>query len=198
MNAKTHFLAMFLIVLNIAAHATGIEKDSKRSSVRVIKQAGTYKLIYTKKTHAKVGVQIFDESGKLLFSEQIRNKEGFIRPYNFSELDYGLYTMVITDAKEKVTQKVTHGEKRGSDNKAFLQLIKMKELPEKNGVYHLTIVNQGKAEANINVKNDDNEVVFSSTEELNGNYGKLFNLKDLKRGGSFEISLRNETVTFDF
>ncbi len=199
MNLKTHFLAVLLIVLSIAAQATGKEKekDAKRSSVRVVKHSETCKLIYVKKLQAKVGVKIFDDAGRLVFSERIINREGFIRPYNFGQLSHGEYTIVITDGDEKIIEKVNHGSAASAEGKPVLQLIKMNEMPDRDKVYHLTIVNQGSAVASISIMNNENEVIFSKNEQLEGNYAQLYNLTELKNGVRFEVTLRNETVTFD-
>ena len=178
----------------MAALAGEKEKGAKKSSVRVVKHSETCKLIYAKKLQAKVGVKIFDEGGRLVFSERIVNKDGFIRPYNFGELNHGEYTIVITDGDEKITEKVDHSAVK--EDKPVLQLIKMSEVAGEEKVYQLTIVNQGSAVADISIKNDEDEVIFTKREALDGNYARLFNLKQIRAGVSFEVTLRNETVAF--
>lgn len=186
---------MFLTVLSIAALAGEKEKDAKKSSVRVVIHSETCKLIYAKKLQAKVGVKIFDEGGRLVFAERIASEEGFIRPYNFSELNHGEYTIVITDGDEKIIEKVDHGAVK--EVKPKLQLIKMSEVAGQDKVYQLTIVNQGSALANINIKNDQDEVIFTKSEVLDGNYARLFNLKQIHTAVSFEVTVRDETVAFN-
>ena len=96
---------------------------------------------------------------------------------------------------ESFIEKVDHGAVK--EVKPKLQLIKMSEVAGQDKVYQLTIVNQGSAMANINIKNDQDEVIFTKSEVLDGNYARLFNLKQIHTAVSFEVTVRDETVAFN-
>ncbi|TRX48906.1 T9SS type A sorting domain-containing protein [Fulvivirga sp. M361] len=196
MKTKTHFLALLLTVLSIAAHGTGKEKEVKTSSVKVVKRSETYQLFYLEKSSKKVSVRIFDGAGKLIFSERISNENGFIRPYNFSGLSDGLYNIVITDGNSRIIKQVNHHH-LSELRPGRLSLVKVDEVEGENRVYKVTIVNQGTGKAKINVLNANKEVVYTVWENLEGNYAKLFNLKRVSGDTSIEVAVNGETSVFD-
>ena len=197
MKTKNYFLVTLLIVLSLTVKANDNKEAKKRTTLEVVKQGSVFKLFYAKKTIDKVNVRIFDNSGKLIFSEIIKNQEGFIRPYNFDQLDFGDYRLTISDKDELIEKTIHHGEFDEIDTKPKYRLVKVNEMKDMDRVYKLTIVNQGDAEAYIKVKNMADEVIFSMTESFSGNYGKLFNLGKLHQKALLEVTLGSETTVFD-
>ncbi|MEO0552987.1 MAG: hypothetical protein AAF149_07300 [Bacteroidota bacterium] len=198
MTTKTHFLVTLLTVLSLAVHATDKKDNEKETTFEVVRQGNVFKLFYLNKDIVKVNVKIVDESGNIVFTERIKNEEGFMRPYNFKDLEYGDYKIIISEKDQHLTTTVHHGSDLIIKEEALkpLRLIKMDQMNDVDRIFKLTIVNQGDAQASISVKNEDKEVIFSITESFTGNYGKLFNLAGVNGETSFEVTLDGKTTVF--
>lgn len=74
----------------------------------VMKYKNIVKVFYKGEQTGKVKVNIYNEQGKLVFNEILRNTENFMRPYNFSFLPAGEYTIELLDAQGTRSQKVAY------------------------------------------------------------------------------------------
>ncbi|MEM9299409.1 MAG: hypothetical protein AAGA64_13590 [Bacteroidota bacterium] len=198
MTTKAHFLATLLIVLSSAVHATDKKDTEKGTTFEVVRQGNVFKLFYLNKDIVKVNVKIVDESGNIVFTERIKNEEGFMRPYNFKDLEHGDYKIIISEKDQNLATTVHHGDDLIMKEEALkpLRLVKMDKIKGADRVFKLTIVNQGDAQASISVKNEDKQVIFSITESFTGNYGKLFNMARVDGKTSFEVTLNGEITVF--
>src|SRR3954469_3051791 len=74
------------------------ENPSSASKVNVKKEnENTFVVTYKPVKATNVKVSIVNGSGNTIFSEMLKNTEGFMRPYNFSGLAEGIYTIEIAD-----------------------------------------------------------------------------------------------------
>jgi hypothetical protein len=85
----------------------------------VLKYKNIVKVFYRGEQTGKVKVNIYNEQGKLVFNEILRNTENFMRPYNFSFLPAGEYTIELSDTQGTHAQKVTYTV---ADDKGIVRL----------------------------------------------------------------------------
>ena len=65
-----------------------------------------YRLIYPVKEKGTIKVKLYNSQNDLLLSDRLDTKEGFIRPYDLSELPQGKYRMVIWEGEKKFSHEL--------------------------------------------------------------------------------------------
>jgi hypothetical protein len=100
------FVLSLMAVGFVNANGTNPESPLGMS---VIKYKNIIKVFYRGEHAGKVKVAIFNAHGRMVHKETLKNTENFMRPYNFSFLPAGDYTIELSDAKGTRSQKVTYG-----------------------------------------------------------------------------------------
>lgn len=91
-------LSIFLVLLAVGTlHARNSDRPVPSSNAAIMKQGSTFKVFYKGSKPVNVKVSIFDADHKLVFTETIRKIDGFARPYNFSNLPEGNYSIEVSD-----------------------------------------------------------------------------------------------------
>src|SRR5690349_1256566 len=135
---KTLSIFIALIIISSSVSARRLDKPEETSAIGVIKSGSLVKLFYKGVKDCNVKVSIFNSNDVVVFREEIKHTEAFMRPYNFSELPEGDYTIELVDHLGKKIEKVSY---RNGKVERLANLIKM--AGEKNK-YMLTISNKGK------------------------------------------------------
>ncbi len=167
MNKPLSLLAILLISGITFANAF----DNPRITTAVIKNGSTFKLLYKGAEQSDVKVLILNDENQIVFSEKIKNTDGFARPYNFSNLPEGHYSIQIKDNAGVRTETVSHQIKREEKTMHLLRL-------DGTGKYVLSVPSQGKQDLSIMIFNDLNEVLYQSEEKINGDFARIYNLGD--------------------
>jgi hypothetical protein len=166
----------------VAALITGVAAAADPVGPKVViinqKEAGVFKVIYEGAQVGKVNLRIADQSGTVLFRETISNVDGFIRPVNLKSLEAGEYTIEVSDAFGKFSQKVSneagkqesvyHLAKIAGDNKYLLSVAKGDKLT-------------------VTIFDGQNNLVHNESLTVNGNLGLVYNLKGVSGVPTFEV-----------
>ena len=174
---------LFLLVLVIAVgsvSANGIDPKSP-VGVSVIKAGTTFKVFYQGAQSGTVKVSIANGKGDIVFSETMRKIENFMRPYNFSSLPAGEYTITIVDGNGKRSHNITHSVQ---SNERAASLSRLRD----GGKYLLTVPNVGQEALTVKIFDASNGLLYSNTEVIDGNFAKLYNLLHVSGAITFEIS----------
>lgn len=134
-----------------------------------------------------MNVSIYDASNKLVFSDRVRHTDGFTRPYNFSNLSEGDYTIAVEDGSGKTVEKINHRSNKQS--KSF-HVIRLTSQP---GKYLITAAGKGKENVQINIF-DEGKLVHSQSKRTNGDFAQLYNLTKAKGALTFEITGEDGTT----
>src|SRR6187431_1297710 len=78
----------------------------------VVSNANTYTVYYKTSGTGKVRISIVNEANKLVYQEVLNNVASFSRPYNFSQLEEGKYTIVLEDKNGRQVEKVNYTQNR--------------------------------------------------------------------------------------
>jgi hypothetical protein len=100
--------SILLAVMTLGASIAFAANPNPQIAVIGQKKPGTFKVIYEGAKEGKIKMNIFDKSGSVIYSETIHGIRGFIRPVNFTGLEYGEYTIEIADAVGKQSQKISY------------------------------------------------------------------------------------------
>ncbi len=188
---KTLSIFAVLTLFSSVVFAGGIDdpKNPSKTGLAVIKQGSTFKLFYKCEGPDNVKVTIYNNDNKAIFKENIRNVDGFIRPYNLDNLPEGDYRVVVEDGNCEHTNVFHHYVEK---SKSLIGVIQLSESPEK---FVLTIGKKLSPEiVGVKIYNAENEMVYERLERVSGDFAKLYNLKE---GDSyrFEITDSNGTTS---
>ena len=110
----------FVFALMSVSFVNAHDKNPKSPvGMSVIKYKNIVKVFYKGEQAGKVKVTIYNAQGRAVYNETLRNMEDFMRPYNFSFLPAGDYTIEVTDEKGKRSQEVKYAN---SDTASIAQL----------------------------------------------------------------------------
>lgn len=163
---------LFVVLMAIVSTATFANGEG---DVKVTTDSSSvFKVYYTKPVMSKVTVQILDENGKKVFSEVIaKGEQGFVRPYNLSELPAGVYTFEVTDKEETTRFEFDYN---GPVIEPSLMMATIKQLDDQR--IFVALANKTKSNVTIKITEGEN-VVYTSNEMVKGQFAQLFNLKNI-------------------
>lgn len=175
---KKMIMVMAGVLVSAFAWASGPKSESGMAVVK--SNASSYKLIYKAELASNVKVEIINAENKVVFSETIKNSDGFARPYNFASLPEGDYTIRLDNGSNWLSEKVNY---RQGEVQKLAHLVTLKD-----GRYLLTVPGTGEDKLNIRIYDENGETLYSATDKVSGNFGRLFNLEQVDGAVSFEIS----------
>lgn len=98
---KTTLVAL-AIVAGTTAGALAQQKSIRLDPV----SKDLYRLTYLKEGRCQIKVEVVDEKGTKLLTEQIDQRKSFTKPYNFKNLDFGEYSFKVIDAEGEYVTKI--------------------------------------------------------------------------------------------
>lgn len=159
-------LILALIIYSSVAFASAMP------SVTVVQGASKhiFKLTYKSEESTRVQITIFNSQKEIVFNETVVDMANFTRPYNFSRLPEGEYTIEVKDNVGRKIEKVNYSH---GTVKSIISVFKLANTPSK---YLLTAVNEGANEITVNILNADGDSLYHETLSVNGNFGLIYNL----------------------
>ncbi len=182
MKMKSLYIAAVIVM---AAAVTTVGKDEPRSAglaVVAVKGSEVFKVIYRGESSSKVKLNVYNSSSKLVFSETLNGNEGFIRPLNFAGLEFGEYTIELVDATGKKVEKINY---QPTKSKSIVHLTK---LTDSEGKYLLSVAKKTDDVITVRIFDAANNLLHSNTDEVSGDFAKLYNLKHVSGSVTFEVT----------
>lgn len=172
---KAFSLLLVGVLISTLAFANGTDEPNETSSVAVTNSLGSslVKVYYKADQAGNVKISIL-KNGKLLFTETLTKVAGFVRPYNFSGLQAGEYTVQIEDKQGKRTEKVDYLAGR---IEKYISIVKLAE----EGKYLLSVNSRSRDKINVSVYNHKNEILHSQDKTVSNAFAEVLNLKDINR-----------------
>lgn len=175
-------LVVFTVVFSEASANEIVDPKSPLGMV-VVKSGSVFKVFYKGEKTVDVRVTILDKEGNTVYKETLFNVENFVRPYNFSSLADGNYTIQVEGETGKQQQMVSYSTIERSSRP--MSLVRAASSP---GKYILSIPNKDSEVLKVNIFDAENHLVYSASEKLNGDFAKLYNLSLIGEGFTFEIT----------
>lgn len=199
MKTQKVIIGMLLMVMSMGAFATeGEKRKAATPKMEVISdEVNIYKVLFMGKGDAKTTINIWNEN-KLVYTETIKKLNAFVRPYNFSQMPEGTYTLEIIEGNS-ISKKVIY---HGVDAPVFMEeltypkVIKIDPLTGEEAVYKLTIVNPGKVKANIKIYDGNQKEVYNMVESFENIFSQLYNLKEIGVGAIMEIGINGDVKRY--
>jgi len=172
-----------LMLISSVVLAGGIENPTKPSSnVAIIKSNSGVKVIYKAEDACQVKISIYDNDNKEIFSEEVKAKASFMRPYNLDNMPEGDYRIVVKDADETSESIVNTSKSRES---ALIGLVRASD-----DRYLITLTSPVKTDIFLKLTDEFSNVIHTEKLAVDGNLSKLFNLKNV--AGSVTAELTSE------
>jgi hypothetical protein len=177
------FLSLLMLAVAVSGTAMATEDKPKSSPVgmAVVKSETGFKLFYKGNKTGDVTVKIYDQKGVQVFSETLKNLDNFMRPYNLNTLTEGEYTVELSNNEGKSTEKIAYT--RGKSDR-IMNLVRVKNSDK----YLLRIPNKGIETLDIKVYDAFETLVYQSSENISGDFAKLYNLERIGTNFRFEIT----------
>jgi hypothetical protein len=174
------FFVMLTIVVGSAVAGDDIPTASSRMAV--LRSGSTFKVFYKGGAINKVTVNIYDSRGGKVLSDNVGRHENFVRPYNFSGLAEGQYSIELIDNNGKQVESV---EFRSGKIEKLANLIKVANGESK---YLLVVPSRGSDVLSVKISDANGAVVYQGTESVEGNFAKVYDLKSISDNFTFEIT----------
>jgi hypothetical protein len=184
---KTLSVLLVLMVFSSVVFARRLDNPGATPSAAVVKTGSTFKLYYKGSQQADVKVSILDAGNHLVFSETIKDVEGFVRPYNFENLPEGDYTIKISDKNGRQIEKISYKQEK---SEALSHLLKVAGTDAK---YLLTVANRGESDVTVRIYDNANKMIYSQKEKVSSDFAKVYNLEGI--GGEFIFEVTDATGT---
>ncbi len=187
MKTKSVVLAGMMVLASIFSFA--IEPSNSQLVIVNQKETGMFKVIYQGTSEQNVVMKIYNQSGEVVFTETIKSVTGFIRPVNFTGMDAGEYSIEIADENGKQLQKIAYKttSKIKSVHVSKVKSVHVSKVNEE-GKYLLAVANSGTEQINVRIYDGDNNLVHNENMTINGNFGLVYNLKQVAGVPTFEIT----------
>ena len=100
---KTFSILVMLMMISsvvLAGGTLGPSETTKSSKMAIVKSGDGVKVFYKPSEIGKVKVTIYNNKNNVVFSEEVKSRLGFVRPYNLNNLPEGEYRVVMQDENE--------------------------------------------------------------------------------------------------
>jgi hypothetical protein len=179
-------LAGVLFCTVVFAHGTIEPTASTSVAVTHVDGSSLYKVYYAAYMQGNVKVSIMDQSGKIVFNERVRKTDGFIRPYNFKNMQAGTYTIEVDNGENKYTKEINYN---GGRIEKLVNLVKISD----DGRYLFSAKVKHQDQITVSVYNKENQLVYSEDRSIQGDFAQVLNLKKLS-SFTVEVSDSNGVV----
>lgn len=168
------------------AMAKGPGQPGESSTGFAVMKSGSaiYKLIYKSNETANVRVAIYNDQQELVFSELIRKKGNFMRPYNFENLPEGQYTVELVSPEGKQVQTIIHRYELPTPSSVHVTRISSEE-----NKYLITA--KGEDEITVRITDDRNQLLRLDRHEVKGEFAQVYNLKKVNGPFTIQVSDKN-------
>jgi hypothetical protein len=190
MNSVSKVIALVVCMFSatVFAHAGSPIKTAVISAT-----TGVYKVIYKSTETGNVKVSIFNASQVLVFTETLTNVSSFIRPYNFSDLSQGEYTIVVEDKNGKSEEKVSYHIVKVESTVAVAKIA------NQANKYILSVENTATDIVSVRIFDAAGTILHEQSMTVNGKFSVIYNLNQVKTAPIFEVTGTNgitKTIAF--
>jgi hypothetical protein len=193
---KKLLVAACILFSSVSAIANDNEDKSVVAKFKVTtnKSDKMANLTFIPTTSEKVTVKILDEKGKVIFQEQILNKEGFSRPYNLSQLNGAEYTIVVKEGNTTYEEKISIGttELTATSNNLVATAIRID-----NNRVALKVLQNVANPVFITMKDQFGNIIYNATVTEMVSFMQKFNILQLSGELSFEVKAGDVVKTIE-
>lgn len=188
---KTSILTFALgLVLSTNVFAADDLESTSTASINTTNRVSVYNLVYASAKTGMVTVSIKNQEGQVVLQEQIFNdKKGFIRPYNFSTMPEGSYTLEVKDAAGKSELSLSYS------NVAVNAVRKAEIKALESNKYQLRLVGNTADAVEVSIYDQFGSAIHSESLTQKGSFTRVYDLSKLKNTkGAIEVRANGKVV----
>jgi len=164
------------------------EYDNGRENVRVETSSyARYKLVYPVRSKEMVNIKIYDQKNQLVFSDRIKNLNGFIRPYDLSYLPDGNYKFMIRSTSGFITRDIVH---KAAENDLRISI----EETGANDSYKLIVKGVSRNPVSVDIYNKEVGLVFKENIKIGKDFSRIYSFKNKVDNLTFIVTQNNSSV----
>ena len=170
----------------VAMDGTGV---SNPDNIQIVSGADSrYKLVYPVKRAETVWIKIYDPDKHLLLSERVKNQDGFMKSYDFSNLSDGVYTIDVQSKDDKITKEVYHKYRQNDID------VSVEKHPEKNS-YYLLVKGVRRDPVYVDILDAKKNTLYVDVVNVGKNFSRVYRFKDeLPEDVTFKVSSAYQEV----
>jgi hypothetical protein len=149
-----------------------------------------YNVFYKTALSGKVKISILNNHNEVVFTEVLTNVASFKRPYNFSELIAGEYTIVVENKNGRFEEKVNHLQ---NPVKTFLKVGKISDTR-----YSVNVSSTGTEAVTLRIYDNVSGLIHEDSITVVGGYGLIYNLSQVKSSPESIVIFEISTAGGDF
>ncbi len=205
MTTKSLLIAALVVICSSASAIAKEEPTKAGFAIVPVKGSETFKIVYKSENTGSTKVNVYNADSKVIFSKVVSNTGGFILPLNFNGLEYGEYTIELTDATGTKTEKVVFqtavksslsgNAKPSATSSLNVHIAKLSG----EGKFLVAVANTSNEVVTIKIYDNANNLVYNETKALSGDFAQVFALKNISSSFTFEVSDKTgnlKSVTF--
>ncbi len=182
------------LVLSAAMIISNVVFADAPVSLDVIPAASgnVFTVYYKTPVAGEVKVSILNRNNVVVFSESLNDLSSFKRPYNFSELQHGEYTIVVEDKNGKREQKVSY------ESKKITSSIRIAQVSGERNKFMLNVMNNGAESVRVRIYDNAKGLVHEQEMVVSKSFGLVYNLEKVRSSQKsvimFEVSTESGKV----
>lgn len=190
MKSRAMVVASMLMLVSVFTFAN----KSTDSQLEVVAQQSKsiLKVIYQGASNGKALLKVYNQSGEVVFVDRIFTEKGFIRPLNFTGMEKGTYKIEVSTSQGTSVKSVEYGATEETkavvtaNETSSIKAVHIAKLTTE-GKYLISISNQGENKVTVRVYDGNKTLLSNKKMTINGNYGVVYNLKDVAGTPSIEV-----------
>jgi hypothetical protein len=175
-------ISILMLLVTISSVGFASRPKNPTTGAAVLQNGSTIKLLYRAEQLSNVKIQILNEKNEIVLTERLKNVDGFLRPYNFSELPAGEYSFVVTDARGSQIEKISYSEKIKPE-----RIAKLMPVAGNDKKLLLSVPNKQRDIITISILDEAGNVLYSEKEAISDDFAKIYNLEVFKGKMRFHV-----------
>lgn len=187
---KTNSLYLAALIV-LAATVTTVGKDEPRGAglaVVPVKGSEVFKVIYKGDGSSRIKLNVYNSSSQIVFSETMNGVTGFIRPLNFTGLEFGEYTIELSDASGKKVEKIDFQPMKVESK------VHVTKLVDGDNRFLLSFATNDSDIVTVRIFDDANNLIYTDSKTVAGDFAQLYSLKDVAGRVTFEVSNKSGNI----
>ncbi len=165
------------------------EDDNGRENVRLEEFSyARYKLVYPVRNTEVVFVKIYNQNNQLVYSEKIKNKDGFTRPYDISKLPDGKYKFIMKSSNGSIMRDILHKFEKNDLNVSIVGT-------GTEDSYKLIVRGVSPNPVYVDIYTDKKGLVFEDTIDSGKNFSRVYTFQKKTDNLTFVVTQKNNSVT---
>ena len=177
------------IIISLVLISRAFAASPTSLTVKSAEKINVYNIHYRTTEKGTVKLSIIDSKNNAVYSEVLFNTSSFVRPFNFSQLNEGEYTIVLEDKNGKQSEKISYTVNQ------VTSFVSVSPVANQDGKYRLNVYNNGSENVDVRIYAHDGKLVHDQILNVNGNYALIYNLKQVTSPAfTFEVTTSNGNV----